>query len=263
MENNQLSNPVTSGNEVSNNQVASNQQPNTAVPKTKGRKTVWVVIVTAIIAGGLAGSGTYYYVHAKATTDKNNLQNQIDTASKKVESLTAQLKAASSTTTSTSSTTATPSSTTPTSSTATTNIFSLTNLESATIDVSGTEYQLTNGVYTHPGNGPFDTDVPSTITLDQKNIAVDSANANQAAIVLAVGSMRHGGATTNFNELEIMTNSSGTPKYLARILLNDYSGSTVNSVSFASNVVTVNLTPADETSKTVTYQLANGTLTQK
>jgi hypothetical protein len=104
--------------------------------------------------------------------------------------------------------------------------------------------------------------VPSTITLDQKNIAIDSANPNQAAIILAVGGMRDAGATVDFNELEIMTNNSGVPKYLARILPESLYQSTINSISFASNVVTISIVPFQQTvAVTKTYRLAGSTLT--
>ena len=57
-------------------------------------KTFWIVLLTVIIAGGLAGGGTYSYYNSKATTDKNNIQSQINTLNEQITSLNSQLSTA-------------------------------------------------------------------------------------------------------------------------------------------------------------------------
>ncbi|MCX6808786.1 MAG: hypothetical protein NTW50_03930, partial [Candidatus Berkelbacteria bacterium] len=50
-----------------------------------------------------------------------------------------------------------------------------------------------------------------------------------------------------FKELEIMTNKSKKPVYLARALLNGYYTATINSLTFASGTATVGLTGVNAT----------------
>jgi len=144
--------------------------------------------------------------------------------------------------------------------TATNNIFSATNLNSATVSVGGIDYTLANGTYTHPGDGPFNPEVPGTITFDQNHIVVDSANANQAAIILQMGGMRHGGSSVTPAALEIMTNNSNTPKYFASVILNNYYKTVIDSLTFASNIVTIKMTGPENTKQTVSYKLSGNSL---
>ncbi len=45
----------------------------------------WLIILIVVLAtAGIVGSGTYYFVHAKAIADKNNLQAQIDDLNSKL-----------------------------------------------------------------------------------------------------------------------------------------------------------------------------------
>lgn len=232
-------------------------------------KNISAILITVIVVAGLVGASTYYLTTQKTTQVKNDLQDQINGLNAKfANSNSAANDVVAADTNSNSNTDVAinsnvNSSTAVVDSGATSDAFTLAKLKSATVVISGINYVLTDGAYTHPGNGPFDLEVPSTITLDQKNIAIDTKNANQAAIILAVGGVRHGGATTNFNELEIMTNNAGTPKYLARTLLNDYYQSTISSVAFVSDVVTVKLTPAEGTATTVVYKLVSGALVKQ
>jgi len=139
-----------------------------------------------------------------------------------------------------------------------TDVFSLANLKVTSVTISGTSYKLTNGTYTHPGTGPFENGVPETIVLDESHIAVDSANADQAAIILQIHA-RLGGGNATFNELEIMNNVSGTPTYVARVALNNNEQSTIDSVAFASNIVTVHMTVSG-VAVTASYKLSGTTL---
>ena len=66
------------------------------------------VLLTILITGGIVGGVTYYIVNKNATTDKKNLQSQIDDLSKKLAATSAAITtAASTTTTNTSTSTAT------------------------------------------------------------------------------------------------------------------------------------------------------------
>jgi len=57
----------------------------------KGMATVWVVIITTVIALGIGGG--YYYVENQNETEKLALQNQIDESDKKIEELERSLTA--------------------------------------------------------------------------------------------------------------------------------------------------------------------------
>lgn len=148
--------------------------------------------------------------------------------------------------------------TTPTSSVTSADVFSLANLKATSVTISGTSYKLANGTYTHPGTGPFENGVPETIILDESHIAVDSANADQVAIILQIHA-RLGGGNATFNELEIMNNVSGTPTYVARVALNNNEQSTINNVTFASDIVTVHMTVSG-VAVTASYKLSGTTL---
>lgn len=54
-------------------------------------KTFWIILVTVIVAGGLAGGGTYGYLNNKANSDKKNIQTQIDYLNNQVIALNGQL----------------------------------------------------------------------------------------------------------------------------------------------------------------------------
>jgi len=231
-------------------------------------KPVWIVVISVLITGLVVGGLTYFFINRAATSDKNDLQSQISSLDNKLsgteKSLSSALSSSSSSSSDSSSSSSSVSATSSSSSSAAvSSAFSLTNLKAASVVVGGTTYKLVNGVFDQTADGPFNTEIPATITLDQKNYAVDTANANQAAIILTLGGMRHAGATVSPTELEIMTNSAGTPKYAARVLLDGYFECTVNSIAFASNIVTVSFTRVGATiAKTVSYKLnANNTLT--
>ncbi|MCX6808785.1 MAG: hypothetical protein NTW50_03925, partial [Candidatus Berkelbacteria bacterium] len=70
-----------------------------------------------------------------------------------------------------------------TSTTTTNTAFTLANLKSASVTVDGKAYQLADGKYTSTATEPSDHLVQS-ITLDQTNFVIDSANPDQAAIIL-------------------------------------------------------------------------------
>ena len=233
-------------------------------------KPIWIVVIAVLGTGIVAVGLTYYLINSAATRDKDDLQTQISSLSTKLSdtegSLSSALSSSSSSSSDSSSSSSSAAVTSSSSSSATvSSAFSLTNLKAASVVVSGTTYKLTDGIFKQVGDGPFNPEIPATITLDQKNYAVDTANANQAAIILALGGMRHVGATVNPTEIEIMTNNAGTPKYAARVLLDGYYECTVNSIAFASNIVTVNFTRVGTTTvKTVSYKLnANNTLTMQ
>jgi hypothetical protein len=44
-------------------------------------KTVWIIIITAVIAAGISGGAVYYFTSQKADKDKQDLSNQIGTLS--------------------------------------------------------------------------------------------------------------------------------------------------------------------------------------
>lgn len=73
-------------------------------------KTIWVVLFTVIISGGLVGGGIYYYEKNKIDSEKSNLQTQIDTLNTKINDQTktiADLNAAKTTSPTTTTTTTT------------------------------------------------------------------------------------------------------------------------------------------------------------
>jgi hypothetical protein len=47
-------------------------------------KTIWIVVISAVVTAGVIGGGTYYLVNAQATKDKDALQAQITTLNTKV-----------------------------------------------------------------------------------------------------------------------------------------------------------------------------------
>lgn len=51
----------------------------------------WIVILTIIITAAIFGGGTYYYLNAKATEEKANLQSQIEELEKNYASLQSQV----------------------------------------------------------------------------------------------------------------------------------------------------------------------------
>ncbi len=236
-------------------------------------KTFLVIVVSCLVTAGLAGAGVYYLLNNKVGQNKDSLQSQIndlaskytnsqgnseDTSNSNIDDSNSNSVSASTSTAATNTNQAAAStSNTPT------DAFSLAKLKTATVVVSDVNYQLSAGKYTHPGVAPFDPEVPATLTLDQKNIAVDTTNPNQAAIIVAIGGMRHAGATVNCNELEIMTNNNGAPKYLTRVLLDGYTQTTVSSISFASNVVSVTYVPIGGTSTTTVHKLINNVLVKQ
>ena len=59
-------------------------------------KPIWIVLISVIVAGGLAGGGTYYYLDKQAKTDKADLQVQIDDLSAKLNAKTEELAVANS-----------------------------------------------------------------------------------------------------------------------------------------------------------------------
>jgi len=44
-------------------------------------KTIWIVLISFVATAVIVGGGTYYFINHRATTDKNNLQAQINTLS--------------------------------------------------------------------------------------------------------------------------------------------------------------------------------------
>lgn len=63
-------------------------QNNRTITPKHGLGKIWIIIISVIIAGGLAGGGTYYFMNKKATTDKNNLQSQINDLNVKLSAAT-------------------------------------------------------------------------------------------------------------------------------------------------------------------------------
>ncbi len=227
-------------------------------------KSFWAFFILFLVIIGLVGGGAYYIYHTKIARDRDNLQQQITDLNKKYgASVTANSNSEDSNTNT--NTVVAPIQTNSNSAvvTPTDDVFSLTNLQKATVVVSAINYKLNNGVYTNPGTGPFAPEIPSTITLDQNHIVVDAANPTRAAIILEVGGVRHAGATVAFPEAEIMTNEAGVPTYLARVLLTDYVKATITSVAFASNVLTIKLTPSGGITETLIYKLSGNTLTKQ
>jgi len=47
-------------------------------------KTIWIVLISFVATAIVVGGGTYYYINHRATTDKNNLQAQINTLNSKL-----------------------------------------------------------------------------------------------------------------------------------------------------------------------------------
>lgn len=70
-------------------------------------KTIWVVLLTVIITGGLVGGGTYYYENQKLNSNKSELQTQIDTLGAKVSEQTKTISDLNTAATATSNVTAT------------------------------------------------------------------------------------------------------------------------------------------------------------
>lgn len=54
--------------------------------RIKGMATIWTVLITFLIMAGLAGGG-YYYLNGKHKTDKDDLNNQINTLKVQLEEL--------------------------------------------------------------------------------------------------------------------------------------------------------------------------------
>lgn len=50
-------------------------------------KTFWKILITVVLTVGIVGGGTYYFMHKKATTDKNNLQAQINVLDSKMSAI--------------------------------------------------------------------------------------------------------------------------------------------------------------------------------
>jgi len=212
-------------------------------------------VVCALVAALAAGGGVYAYEYHQNSTNQTNLQAQVDS----LKSQLATMNMASPTPT------ATPTATPSSSATPTSNIFTTAALDGATVKMGGSNYTMSNGSYVHPGTGPFGPGTYDSIVLDANHIAVDSANASQAAIVLTVTEEYPGamGAGT-FEELEVMTNNANKPVFLSQADLSSLgaTATTVSSLSFASNVITVATTTAG-TSSTKSFLLSGTTLVQQ
>jgi len=216
---------------------------------------ILVGVVSAIVAAALAGGLVVAYENNQNSSTQSDLQFQIDNLKSQLAAEETATPTPTTTPTATATATETPSST----------ALTATSLGNATVVLSSTNYKLTNGTYTHSGTGPFGPGTFDSIALDSNHIAVDSANAGQAATVLTVTEEYPGamGAGT-FEELEVMTNSNNTPSYLARVEMTSLGATTatINNVTFASNVITVTYTTAG-TSTTKTYKLSGSTLTEQ
>jgi len=47
-------------------------------------KTIWIILISIVVAGGLAASGTYYFVKTKNNSHKKNLQTELDNLNKQI-----------------------------------------------------------------------------------------------------------------------------------------------------------------------------------
>lgn len=47
-------------------------------------KPVWMIVISVVVTAGIIGGGTYYFLNAKATKDKDALQSQITDLNKKL-----------------------------------------------------------------------------------------------------------------------------------------------------------------------------------
>lgn len=56
-------------------------------------KKFWVVIISVIVSGVIAGGGTYYYLDQKTTREKNDLKRRIDDANGRIVDLNNQISA--------------------------------------------------------------------------------------------------------------------------------------------------------------------------
>lgn len=71
-------------------------------------RTVWIVLISIIVAGGIAGSGVYAYQNNKAKSDKETLRNQITVLKTKKADLEKQVADSTATPTSQNGSTSTP-----------------------------------------------------------------------------------------------------------------------------------------------------------
>ncbi|MFA7253342.1 MAG: PsbP-related protein [Patescibacteria group bacterium] len=60
-------------------------------------KTIWTLLIAVVVSASAAGTGTYYFVNAKATKDKNSLQEQINNLNRRITDSQAALSSASAT----------------------------------------------------------------------------------------------------------------------------------------------------------------------
>jgi len=224
-------------------------------------KPIWIILISVIVTGGLVSGGTYYFVNSKADRDKENLQAQINDLSKKYENAqTAKETTQSANSTSEQTSTSGDSNTNSSSTTSSTssNIFSLANLKSIYVTISGTSYKLTNGSYSKSNPG---YNQPSSIVLDETSITIDSGNSEQAAVVLAV---QYGGNGVS-KVLEVMGNKSGKPQHISDVTLNSGELAEIKNLTFKSNLITVNMlvlgsndsNSSPSVSRTVSYKLTS------
>lgn len=88
-ENQEQTNPPQ--NIIQEPQVPTEQVSPEVVPIKKGMKKVWIIVIAVILAGGIAGGGTYMYFNNKATKDKSDLQAKIDEANNTISTLNAKI----------------------------------------------------------------------------------------------------------------------------------------------------------------------------
>lgn len=148
-------------------------------------KTIWIVLLTVIISGGVIGGGTYYLVNAKETKDKDSLQAQIDNLSVTLSQKQTELTNLTNTTTS-GSTNSTASSETASWKTFTSTKFSI-------------KYPSTWTAKDYPSSGDNEAGLYSTA-----NQVKDASNVVQPNIIVA-----YSGSLDKF----VTDNSNGSKKY--------------------------------------------------
>ena len=184
----------------------------------KKKSSVWMMVLYIVVAAIIFGGIGYLIGKNKSDATETN-EAVVETT------VTSDLSPT---------TSITSTSTASTSAVASTDVFSVAKLREASVTIGTSNYQLSGGSYTNSSAGE---DVPSSITLDESNIAIDSANTNQAAIILKV---QYGGNGVS-KVLEIMGNKGGNPQDIANTLLNEGQVAVIQNLSFNSGTIAIGM----------------------